>query len=204
MRSRASTVLAVILAAVAACETSADRDGTGAGWQTPPPGQEPAPAQDDRQHEARANQCIAAKDWECAAASLQAAEALGSQRLTATRERLVASLEGEARSREKAMKYARPGRDRLVAAQDAAAAWALWSEVTGKPPPASARKISRIVSREEAAASRRTGRDDQPPPPGPAFAPARECCKHCTTGCPCGDSCISCSKRCHKGPGCAC
>lgn len=30
------------------------------------------------------------------------------------------------------------------------------------------------------------------------------CCKMCTTGCPCGDSCISCERQCHKGPGCAC
>ncbi|AGC47048.1 hypothetical protein MYSTI_05772 [Myxococcus stipitatus DSM 14675] len=35
-------------------------------------------------------------------------------------------------------------------------------------------------------------------------APARTCCKVCTKGCPCGDSCISCSKTCRKGPGCAC
>lgn len=30
------------------------------------------------------------------------------------------------------------------------------------------------------------------------------CCKICTTGCACGDSCISCSKTCRKGAGCAC
>jgi hypothetical protein len=30
------------------------------------------------------------------------------------------------------------------------------------------------------------------------------CCKICTKGCACGDSCISCSYTCHKGPGCAC
>ena len=30
------------------------------------------------------------------------------------------------------------------------------------------------------------------------------CCKYCTRGCPCGDSCISCSRTCHKGRGCAC
>jgi hypothetical protein len=32
----------------------------------------------------------------------------------------------------------------------------------------------------------------------------RTCCKICSRGCPCGDSCISCSKTCHKGRGCAC
>ena len=30
------------------------------------------------------------------------------------------------------------------------------------------------------------------------------CCKHCTTGKPCGDTCISFSNICHVGPGCAC
>jgi hypothetical protein len=35
-------------------------------------------------------------------------------------------------------------------------------------------------------------------------APARRCCKICTKGIPCGDTCISASKTCRKGPGCAC
>jgi hypothetical protein len=35
-------------------------------------------------------------------------------------------------------------------------------------------------------------------------ATAAACCKICTKGCACGDSCISCDKVCHKGPGCAC
>jgi len=30
------------------------------------------------------------------------------------------------------------------------------------------------------------------------------CCKHCRTGCACGDSCINCSYQCTKPPGCAC
>lgn len=34
--------------------------------------------------------------------------------------------------------------------------------------------------------------------------PTRSCCKYCSTGQPCGDSCISASKTCRKGPGCAC
>lgn len=33
---------------------------------------------------------------------------------------------------------------------------------------------------------------------------AQTCCKRCTRGCPCGNSCISCSKTCRVGPGCAC
>lgn len=34
--------------------------------------------------------------------------------------------------------------------------------------------------------------------------PERECCKICTIGKACGNSCISRSKQCHKPPGCAC
>lgn len=30
------------------------------------------------------------------------------------------------------------------------------------------------------------------------------CCMTCKKGKPCGDSCISRDKTCHKGPGCAC
>jgi hypothetical protein len=31
-----------------------------------------------------------------------------------------------------------------------------------------------------------------------------QCCKVCIKGCPCGNTCISCTKDCHIGPGCAC
>ncbi|MGL4609022.1 MAG: PEGA domain-containing protein [Trueperaceae bacterium] len=34
--------------------------------------------------------------------------------------------------------------------------------------------------------------------------PIRACCKYCSKGKPCGDTCISRSYTCHKGPGCAC
>jgi hypothetical protein len=34
--------------------------------------------------------------------------------------------------------------------------------------------------------------------------PAAYCCKVCSTGKACGDSCISRDKECHKPPGCAC
>jgi hypothetical protein len=34
--------------------------------------------------------------------------------------------------------------------------------------------------------------------------PAATCCKVCTTGKACGNSCISRKKTCHKPPGCAC
>lgn len=34
--------------------------------------------------------------------------------------------------------------------------------------------------------------------------PAETCCKVCTQGKACGDSCISASNECHEGQGCAC
>ncbi|MCA9710746.1 MAG: hypothetical protein KDK70_33200 [Myxococcales bacterium] len=38
-----------------------------------------------------------------------------------------------------------------------------------------------------------------------AATPSATCCRHCgPTSKPCGDSCISRSKTCHKGRGCAC
>jgi len=40
---------------------------------------------------------------------------------------------------------------------------------------------------------------DQPASPKPAV-----CCKVCTKGIACGNSCISAAKQCHKPPGCAC
>ncbi len=33
---------------------------------------------------------------------------------------------------------------------------------------------------------------------------AQRCCKHCTKGKPCGNSCIAANKQCHQPPGCAC
>jgi hypothetical protein len=116
----------------------------------------------------------------------------------ASREELASTLEAEAKSLEKRVDLARPGRDRLVAAQDADAAWRRWAEVSGKKMPASARRIARIAAKEEKAAAREEAKE------GHTFAPERECCRHCTSGCPCGDSCISCAKTCHKAPGCAC
>ncbi len=39
------------------------------------------------------------------------------------------------------------------------------------------------------------------------FTPAQQgqaCCKHCTKGKPCGNSCIDTKKTCRSAPGCAC
>ena len=39
---------------------------------------------------------------------------------------------------------------------------------------------------------------------GTAAAQVRSCCKICSKGKACGDSCIARWKTCHKGKGCAC
>lgn len=36
------------------------------------------------------------------------------------------------------------------------------------------------------------------------YGSGKSCCKHCSKGQPCGDSCISRNKTCHQPPGCAC
>ncbi len=195
MRPGAGIAAAALLVALAGCRS---RDERASDDPPPPPAADPG----GRAHEARAVACIEAKDWECAASNLSAAAALATQPPTETRKRLATALAAEAKVREKAIPLARPGRDRLVAAQDADALWTLWAEVTGKPLPASAKRVKTIVSREAAAAARQVGRDDAPPP-GP-LAPARQCCTHCTNSCPCGDTCIACSQKCLKAPGCAC
>ena len=40
--------------------------------------------------------------------------------------------------------------------------------------------------------------------PPPISTPAPACCRRCTTGKPCGDSCIAADRTCHQPPGCAC
>jgi hypothetical protein len=41
-------------------------------------------------------------------------------------------------------------------------------------------------------------------PPPPTVPPPSSCCRRCTTGKPCGNSCIARSLTCHQPPGCAC
>jgi hypothetical protein len=46
---------------------------------------------------------------------------------------------------------------------------------------------------------------ESPLPQTPLYSPSpRSCCKICRKGKACGNSCISISYTCHKGPGCAC
>lgn len=43
-----------------------------------------------------------------------------------------------------------------------------------------------------------------PSAPAGTCIPAEKCCRVCDAGQACGNSCISRSKQCHKGRGCAC
>lgn len=51
----------------------------------------------------------------------------------------------------------------------------------------------------------RTGLLHESPEPDREDAePRTECCKHCSKGKPCGDTCIDRDEICHVSPGCAC
>lgn len=60
------------------------------------------------------------------------------------------------------------------------------------------------IERREAREQRRIERDLMHQQAEEERVETRSCCKVCSTGYACGDSCISRSKSCHKGPGCAC
>ncbi|MCB9712934.1 MAG: hypothetical protein H6712_03715 [Myxococcales bacterium] len=58
---------------------------------------------------------------------------------------------------------------------------------------------------DEVLDSPRSSSRSRPAPSAPAAVPSSTCCKHCgPSSKPCGNSCISLSKTCHKGQGCAC
>jgi len=56
----------------------------------------------------------------------------------------------------------------------------------------------------EATTSESTLMRDASPASAPACRPADKCCRVCSAGKACGNSCIQASKVCHKGRGCAC
>ena len=61
------------------------------------------------------------------------------------------------------------------------------------------RRLAAQAEQERRAAQRRQERLERR-----QERPQQGCCKICRKGCACGNSCISCNKTCHKGPGCAC
>lgn len=86
-------------------------------------------------------------------------------------------------------------RSRLRALGRRAATWALAGALL-TPMPA----LGAACGQPEGAGSSRSGSAASTPD----RPQARSCCKICTTGKACGDTCISRSNTCRKGPGCAC
>jgi hypothetical protein len=73
------------------------------------------------------------------------------------------------------------------------------AEPPREPPPPKA------TAKKHRSSTHAKPRPDPPPKPKRVAEPApRECCKYCSKGIPCGETCISASKTCHRGPGCAC
>lgn len=72
---------------------------------------------------------------------------------------------------------------------------------TPNPTPKSTPKPTSQPTPKPTAAS--TPKPTAKPTPRPTNSP-RSCCRICSTGKACGDSCISRSNTCHVGPGCAC
>lgn len=70
-----------------------------------------------------------------------------------------------------------------------------------------ARLEARKRSKERSPAGRRQ-RTHAPQPrraaAAPVAPPRRSCCKYCSKGIPCGNTCIAANRTCHKGSGCAC
>lgn len=60
------------------------------------------------------------------------------------------------------------------------------------------------AAEEDAGTGADAGVEAAPPPVARSCIPADACCKICDHGQACGKSCISRSKVCHKGRGCAC
>ncbi len=75
------------------------------------------------------------------------------------------------------------------------------TEPTQEPSPAKTRPKKKARDSSTHAKPRAP---ERPEPRRVAESEPRECCKYCSKGIPCGDTCISASKTCHKGPGCAC
>lgn len=75
---------------------------------------------------------------------------------------------------------------------------------TPAEPPASASPASPTFTGQATAEAESSADTSVNDAPDPAPAPQQYCCKVCSTGKACGDSCISRSYTCHKAPGCAC
>lgn len=79
----------------------------------------------------------------------------------------------------------------------------LWGDPSG-PRPGEVPPASRPAITIAGPAPRPAPPASPPPPRPPNCRPRSECCKVCSKGKACGNSCISASYTCHKGRGCAC
>jgi hypothetical protein len=142
--------------------------------------------------EARAHDCLSTKAYDCVVESVELARymdaSLPSKELQAA---VATELRAEARKLEREVKRA-TGPDRAASAAAAASVWAMWSTVTRRPQPLTARRMETIAAMDEAEAARRAAAATRESPREREMTPAyRACCKHC-------------SKACRKGRGCAC
>ena len=156
--------------------------------------------------EARAHECLSMKAYDCVVESVELARYLDASRPSAELQAAVATeLRAEAKKLEREVKRSQ-GPDRVASATAAASVWDMWSTVTRKPEPVTARRMESIASAADATADPgpRAEGSRASPLEGDQMPPYRTCCMHCSKGCPCGNSCISCSKVCRKGRGCAC
>ncbi len=156
--------------------------------------------------EARAHDCLSTKAYDCVVESVELARYLDASLPSKELQVAVATeLRAEAKKLEREVKRA-TGPDRAASAAAAASVWAMWATVTRRPQPTTARRMETIAAMDEAeSAGRAAAAESRESARAPDMTPFyRSCCKHCSKGCACGDSCISCSKVCRKGRGCAC
>ena len=160
--------------------------------------------------------CTELANWSCAAKRIELIVAADPVAAPARRTRVIAGLSSEVERIVARARDALIATEQLALLTDAEAALQTL-EVVQRLPTASARLVAlraqvAETAREVAAQAARVERRRQDEPAraeraraaSPQSQPQRSCCKVCTRGCACGDSCISCSKTCRSGPGCAC
>jgi hypothetical protein len=98
--------------------------------------------------------------------------------------------------------------ERLRLAEDAEKLWVLWEKAEDAPEPIHLTSLRKLMETDRAAVDAEARRSARKERARVAAATAHESVvewhaphysgPHCTKGCPCGNSCISCSKQCHK------
>jgi|GEM_PF-2068027 len=165
-----------------------------------------------------ARQCIARADWRCAARHARLAVARGTPLDQSSIALVVDAVRAQVRDRLARPRKGASASETLTVLIDAEALQTLLDDVLDPSSTSSELRAIReqrdrarsAVDAEVAAAAKRQRADDarrQRPAAAEerrSYPRERSCCKVCSSGCACGDSCISCSKTCRKGRGCAC